>query len=126
MLPRAALAAMGLAAALALGGWLGAGRVQARWDAAELAHAQAAAEAREEQRRLLATAAARAEDGRQQIQTRTPEVRRAVTQALRQPLQCPPPALGGPPGADLALGDVRVPAAVVDGLRRAGAAPAAP
>jgi hypothetical protein len=123
---RVSLAAGGLAAAIALGWWLGAGRVQARWDAAELAHARAAADARAENELLRASAAAAHEAARQQIQSRTPEARRAVNTALRQPVPCPPPAPGAPPAADLALGDVRVPAAVVDGLRRAGAPPAAP
>jgi uncharacterized membrane protein len=49
------------------------------------------------------------------LTARQPEIRHDVHQALRAPLACPP-------GAPQALGDVRVPAGAVDGLRRAGAA----
>jgi hypothetical protein len=121
---RVSLGAAALAACVALGWHLGAGRVQARWDAADLAKARAAERQAAEQRAAAARASLRAVEAAQQIQQRTPQARRDVASALRAPVVCKTDPPDRPRIDDLALGDIRVPPAVVDGLRRAGADPA--
>jgi hypothetical protein len=111
-------AALALLLAAAAGGWhLGAGRVQARWDVAELQRERQAAELRAEAQRLAQAAATRHEAQRRRIEARLPGLRRDLADALRRPLACPT-------GAPVAVGDVLVPAAAVDRLRDAGADPA--
>jgi len=121
---RVSVGAAVLAACVALGWHLGAGRVQARWDAAQLAAARAAERQAAEQRAAAARATVRAVEAGQQIQQRTPQARRDVASALRAPIACETNASDRPRIDDRPLGDIRVPAAVVDGLRRAGADPA--
>jgi hypothetical protein len=95
----------------------GAARVQARWDKAA-AEQLAQAEADRESNRLRAQAAATDyETQRAAIARRAAQPSQESVYALRSTI-CPPPgALGRP----LELGDVPVPAAVLDRLRDAGA-----
>jgi len=108
-----------LGGALTAGWWLGAGRVQARWDAAELQRERAVAtlgaqEARR-QHQVAAEYEAQAQRIRAQAVIALPEVRNA----LHAPI-CAPAGASAP---ELLLADVPVPAAVLDGLRAAGADP---
>lgn len=118
-LQRAAVPLM-LAAAVAAGWWLGAGRVQARWDAAELQRERAAQTLLAQDRRRQAGAADQYEAQRQQIRLAATQALPEVRNALSAPISCPAGA-----SAPLALADVPVPAAVLDQLRHAGADPRA-
>lgn len=109
------------AAALAGGGyWQGGRVVQGRWDAAELQREREQAEAAAEQRRLADRAARGFEVARARLAEAAPAARAAVGAGLRAPVACSAGA------ASVALGDLRVPAAVVDGLRRASGSASAP
>lgn len=104
----------------ALGWWLGAGRVQGRWDAAELQRERAVATLGAQERRRQAGESERHEAERSQILARLPTITQELRHELHTPIICPPvdqPALE--------LGAVPVPGAVVDRLRRAGADPGA-
>lgn len=110
---RVALLAGALLASAA-GGWhLGAGQVQARWTEADLQRERAATTLHAQQIRHQADQAAAFEAERQRLRLTLSEVRHDQTDALQAPIDCTGPALR--------LADVPVPAAVLDGLRRAGA-----
>lgn len=121
-LPPTWLIKAGAAALLLAGAWLhghhqGAAGVQADWKAQQLAQRQAA-DAQAEQQRLRERAAAAAYETQRAAITRraaTPSPESAY--ALHATI-CPP---AGALGRPLELGDVPVPGAVLDRLRRAGA-----
>lgn len=115
----AAAALVAVLGAGALGWRQGAARVQGRWDAADLQRERDAREDADEMRRIANRAGLAYEGQRVRIASVLPAARAAVGAGLRIPLQCAP-------GASQALGDVRVPASVVDGLRAAGAGGPAP
>jgi hypothetical protein len=116
-----------LAAALATaGGWHlhqlhqarkgGRAEIQARWDAAELERVrQAGVERLRRMERATEESAAHAA-ARAAIARTLTETRDALRYALQTPISCPG-------GADMPLADVRLPAAALDSVRRAGAAP---
>jgi hypothetical protein len=109
-----------LASALAAGWWLGAGRVQGRWDAAELQRERAVAALGAQERRRQHQAAADYEAQAQRIRAQAATPLPEVRNALQSPIPCPGGASATPA---LVLADVPVPAAVLDGLRAAGADP---
>lgn len=115
--PRLIVAGLVLAAALATSWQLGARGVRGEWAAADLQRERAAQVLEAQARRQAAMAAdryeAQAQRLRAQAVTALPEVRHA--------LQHPIPCLGA---ASTPLADLRIPAAVLDGLRRAGTDPA--
>lgn len=123
MLPSWAMGLAGLAVAAGVSGYIGHGlgvdQVQGRWDAAELARrrAEAADQLRQAERAMQASATHEAERARLAASLRT--ARHDLQQALQQPIDCPP-------GGRVPLASVRVPGAVVDSLRRAGADHPAP
>lgn len=115
---RVALLAGALLASAA-GGWhLGAGQVQARWTEADLQRERAATTLHAQQIRHQAEQADAFEAERQRLRLTLTEARHDQTAALQSPVDCTGPALR--------LADVPVPAAALDGLRRAGASPSAP
>ena len=91
----------------------GAAGVQARWDAQARAEQAAADTARESDRLRARAAETRYEAQRAAIAARATQVSPEVRHALHAPI-CPP-------GAALELGDVPVPAAVLQRLHDAGA-----
>lgn len=109
-----------LAGALACGGivtWRTATGVErAKWQAIELRRQQADADTRREDARMSWAASAEFEALRAQQARRAPQIAKEVRDALQAPIACPAGTLA----------DVLVPAAAVDGLRRAGADAAAP
>lgn len=113
-----AIAALVLLASVAGYGYHhGAQRIQAKWDKAAR-EAKDAAEAEREANRLRSQAAAADyETKRAALQRRAAQLSQEAVNALHQPI-CPEP---GVPGRPLELGDVPVPAAVLDRLRSAGA-----
>lgn len=114
--PTLALAAL---LASAAGGWhLGAGQVQARWTEADLQRERAATTLHAQQVRLQADQADAHEAERQRLRLTLTEARHDQTAALQSTVACTGPALR--------LADVPVPAAALDGLRRAGASLSAP
>lgn len=112
-----ALAGVVVAALAGAGGYrLGADRVQGRWDAAELQRTrdEGLARARQVDRSIEASTAHEAERRRLALALRG--ARNDLNAAMQQPITCPK-------GEPIPLARVPVPAAVVDGLRRAGADP---
>ncbi|UDF33532.1 UNVERIFIED_ORG: hypothetical protein LHJ69_12955 [Shinella sp. XGS7] len=102
------------AAAACLGWWLGAGRVQARWDAAELQRERAvvtlAAQEARRQNHEAAVYAAQAARLRAAAAQSLPDFR----EALHAPISCPA-------GAELDLATLPVPAGVIERLQHVGA-----
>lgn len=118
MSPRLAFMLAALLASAA-GGWhLGAGQVQARWTEADLQRERAATTLHAQQIRHQAEQADAFEAERQRLRLTLTEARHDQTTALQSPVDCTGPALR--------LADVPVPAAALDGLRRAGASLSAP
>lgn len=87
-----------------------------RRDAADLVRERAAAEIRAESQRMANRAATGFETQRRAIEVRHASVSTDLRTALRAPIACPA-------AASAPLADLRIPAAVVSGLRRAGADP---
>lgn len=91
----------------------GRAEVQARWDAAELARErQANVDAARRAEQSIAAAAAH-EAARAAIARNLTEARHDLRNALSAPISCPPGQSG------MEVGDVLLPAAVLDGVRRA-------
>lgn len=105
-----------LGGALATGWWLGAGRVQARWDAAELQRERAvatlAAQEARRQNHEAAVYAAQAARLRATAAQSLPDFR----EALHAPISCPA-------SAELDLATLPVPAGVLERLQHVGADP---
>lgn len=108
-----ALAVAVLGSSLALGYRQGAGRVQARWDAAELKRERQAAEQRREDERIGRAAAANFEAWRADQTRRQADIARRLRDALKAPLSCP---------ASGQVADVVIPADAVRSLRDAAGA----
>ncbi len=89
-----------------------------RRDAADLVRERAAEAIRNESQRMANRAASGFEAQRRAIEVRHASVSTALRNALSAPISCPAAAAA-------ALADLRIPAAVVDSLRRAGADPGA-
>lgn len=96
---------------------IGAANVQSKWDAQKLIDEQAAEAQRESQRLRAQAAASTYEAQRAAIAARLTKPSPEVANALHAPI-CPPQP--GVPGR-LELGDVPIPAAVLQRLRDAGA-----
>ena len=106
-----------LAGAVGYGHHSGADRVQRKWDARVQADKEAADAAREVDRLRSSAAATKYEAQRAAIASRAAQVSPEVRNALSAPI-CRPLGASAP---GVRLGDLAVPAAVVDRLRRAGA-----
>lgn len=115
---RLLLAVAVAASALAFGWWLGAGRVQGKWDAAELQRERGAQVLLAQDRRRVADQAGQFEAQRAALQARATSLSLEPRYELQGPVPCAA-------GASAVLGDLPVPAAAVDRLRRAGADPSA-
>jgi hypothetical protein len=92
----------------------GAAPAEAKLAQAEAALAQHALEQLQANEHRGADASATYQAAASSAATALPETRHAVHEALRAPLACPP-------GSSPAVGDVLVPAAALNGLRRAAA-----
>jgi hypothetical protein len=111
------LAAVAVAAGtLFIGGYrAGADRVRMQWHLEQAERERAAAEQHLRNERSANAAATDYRAARAARAARQPETQHALRNALSAPISCPPAAS--------ALGDVRIPAAVVDRLRDAGLDP---
>lgn len=116
----AALAAGAIAAAAALCGyWLGHRHTQARWDAEKLEQLQEDADEAFWRRSRAQDASTAFEAYRTAQAARLRQTHDALSIALRSPVSCP--SAGDPP---LELGDVLLPAGVLDRVRDFAAGPA--
>lgn len=106
-----------LVSACLFGHRIGAAGVRAQWQAQQLAERAAAEAARESDRLNSHAAATRYEAQRAAIASRVTLTSPEVRNALHAPI-CPPAAASAPV---LELGDVPIPAAVLQRLRDAGA-----
>ncbi|MBC7729134.1 MAG: hypothetical protein H7242_16295 [Microbacteriaceae bacterium] len=107
-----------LASAFAAGLHLGARHVHGQWAEADLAREQATAAQHAQDQARAGDAAAKFEAIRAKLRSTQAEVSHALQNTLTAPI-CP----ASEAASAVTLGDVRIPAAAVDSLRRAGADP---
>jgi hypothetical protein len=100
--------------AATVGGWGGARFKQGQWDAAELDRTRRDAAVAVRRIDVALDASAAYEKSRAAVAAEIRKARHAVDVALQAPLSCPP-------GQPLQLGDLVLPAAVLDGVRGAAA-----
>jgi hypothetical protein len=112
---RLVLVVVVLGLAVAAGWRQGVRATLADWRAADLERAQSQAAAEDDARQRARAAAWQYERERDRIQTDLTEVRRALSRSLARPVA------GCSASAPLALGDVVLPADVLDGVRSVGA-----
>lgn len=105
-----------LAGALAAGWWLGAGRVQARWDAAELQRERAVATLGAQEARRQHQVAAKYEAQAARLRATAAQYLPDFREALHAPISCPA-------GAELDLATLPVPDRVLERLQHVSADP---